>query len=104
MYAGDVMIVYMADNTTSAGRMEDLGINPDLEPAVEAALEASNEYTTMSVSKLDLKFMNTAKEHVGRDGDSHRDFLNWLLSTHPALDNEQLEHDAIKAFDPDTEA
>lgn len=77
--------------------------NPDPD-ALQDALAARDEYTTMTVSRLDLRRLRAAKRVTGNDEHSHRQFLMWLIDTHPDVDDGAIEADAVESFVSDVQA
>jgi hypothetical protein len=94
---------FMSDCNFIAFAEDSDGGRLSMSPEIKAAIDATGKHTSMGVTQFDLRLLDVAKVHVGRDTDSYREFLQWLLATHPGLDSEALGNDAVATFEDEIE-
>ena len=75
-----------------------------IDPALLAAFDAEQSYTSMRITKLDARRLALASASVEYDADSRRAFIRWLLDTHPDIDSAELERELLASLEGDADS
>jgi len=83
---------------TQTSELIDDADDAELGAAVQDALRAKSEWTTLAVTQLDHRRLDAAKRDAGRTDDSYRQFILYLIESHPEIDSGAIEEDAVRTF------
>jgi len=83
---------------TQTSELIDNADEAELGAAVQDALRAKSEWTTLAVTQLDHRRLDAAKRDAGRTDDSYRQFILYLIESHPEIDSGAIEEDAVRTF------